>query len=252
MKLRILGSAGAEMPGFRPPAYLIDDVLLLDAGTIGAALGEDGQAAIRDILVTHSHLDHVGAIPALAANLVMKGPGEPVTVAGSRETIASIRDHLLNGVLWADFTRIPDARNPVLRYREIAPGVEERFGAYAVTAWPVHHSVPAVGYVVRDAKTALLYTGDTGPTDRIWEAADGVAAMIVEVSFPNAMDGIARTTCHMTARMLAGELAKVRKLPPKILVTHPKPQYYDRISSEIGEIAIPGLTLLRDGDVHML
>ena len=252
MRLRILGSAGAELPGFRPPAYMIDDALLLDAGTIGAALGEDEQAAIRDILVTHSHLDHIRAIPPLADNRVMRTPVEPVTVAGSRETLSSLRDHLLNGVLWPDFSRLPSAASPVLRYREITPGVEERFGPYTVTAWPVHHSVPAVGYVVRDARTALLYTGDTGPTDRIWEAADGVAAMIVEVSFPNAMDGIARTTRHLTPRMLAGELAKIGTLPPKILVTHPKPQYFGRIAAELGELAIPGLALLRDGDVHVL
>lgn len=252
MKLRILGSAGAELPGFRPPAYLIDDVLLLDAGTIGAVLGEDEQAAIRDILVTHAHLDHIRAIPALADNRVMRNPMEPVTVAGSKETLTSIRDHLLNDVLWPDFSRIPSGHAPALRYREVSPGAVERFGSYSVTAWPVHHAVPAVGYVVRDARTALLYTGDTGPTDRIWDAADGVAAMIVEVSFPNAMDEIARTTGHLTAQMLAGELAKVRKLPSKILVTHPKPQYFERISSEIGEIAAPGLVLLRDGDVHVL
>ncbi len=41
MKLRVLGSAGAEFPHFHPPAFLIDEALLLDAGTIGAVLSED-------------------------------------------------------------------------------------------------------------------------------------------------------------------------------------------------------------------
>jgi len=50
MKLRVLGSAGAEFPDFRPPAFLIDDSLLLDAGTISAVLTEEEQWQIRSNL----------------------------------------------------------------------------------------------------------------------------------------------------------------------------------------------------------
>jgi len=252
MKLRVLGCSGAEFPGFRPPAYLLDDVLLLDAGTIGAVLGEEEQRAIRDILVTHAHLDHIRGIPLLADNLVMQMPQGHVTVAGTRETIASIRDHLMNDVLWPDFSRIPSEHDPVIRYREIVPESEVRFDGYVVTAHAVHHTVPAVGYVVRRGGKSLLYTGDTGPTDRIWEAADGVTAMIVEVSFPNAMEELARVAGHLTPRLLAGELAKVRKLPSKIFVVHPKPQHREGVAAELSGISVPGLSLLRDGEIHLL
>jgi len=248
MILRVLGSAGAEFPGFKPPGFLIDDTLLLDAGTIGAALTEEEQWAIRHIFITHCHLDHVRGIPFFADNIVMKNQPHNVQVLASREILGTLKSHILNDLVWPDFSRIPNPEAPILSYREIESGAELQLDGYMVTACGVSHSVPAQGYIVRKGGQALLYTGDTGPTEAIWRHAVRLSAMVVEVSFPNEMEQMALLTGHLTAKLLSEELGKVGALPPLILVTHPKPQFYQAIREELAALGVPGLELLRDGN----
>lgn len=249
MKLRVLGSAGAEFPDFRPPAFLLDDQLLLDAGTIGSVLSEGEQWKIHTIFITHSHLDHIRGIPALADNIIIKNLSHTVSVQSTGEVIDALQNHLFNNVIWPDFTQIPTTENPVIQFTAISPYQEYVVNGYSVTAIPVNHTVPTVGYIVRAEGKTLAYTGDTGPTDEIWAFCSGVDALIVEVSFPDSMKDLAELTRHLTASMLVKELAKIAVLPKRILITHPKPQYYDTIRREIEALAIPGVELLRDGSV---
>lgn len=247
MNIRVLGCAGAEFPGFNPPAFLLDGVMLLDAGTTGAVLTAAEQERISHILLTHAHLDHVRGIPFLADNIVVANRRQSLQVLAIPEVIAVLRQHLLNGLLWPDFSVIPSPEEPVIVYRSIVPGETFDAAGYSVRAVPVHHSVPAVGYVISRAGKSFLYSGDTGPTDQLWQAASGLDALLVEVSFPNEMEDLAVTTGHLTSRLLARELAKVRDLPPRIYVTHPKPQHYEQISRELAACGVPCIELLRDG-----
>ena len=247
MNIHVLGSAGAEFPGFNPPGFLVDGSLLFDAGTLGSVLTEDEQWAITHIFVTHSHLDHVRGIPALADNIIIKKLSHTIKVLGTHDVLQALRDHLMNDIIWPDFSRIPSESSPVITYVEVEPGQEYRVGDYSITAFPVSHSVPAVGYIVRKDGSALLYTGDTGPTEDIWRHASRLSALIIEVSFPNAMEEMALLTGHMTPRLLERELAKVPQLPPLILITHPKPQYYEVIKAELNGMGIKQIELLQDG-----
>lgn len=252
MKLRVLGSAGAELPDFRPPAFLLDDHLLLDAGTIGSVLSEEEQWKINTIFVTHSHLDHIRSIPALADNIIIKNQRHSVTVFSTDEVIAAMRNHLFNNIIWPDFTRIPDETNPVISFSTIIPYHEYFINSYSITAIPVNHTVPTVGYVVKAGGKTLVYTGDTGPTEAVWTHCSGADVLIVEVSFPDSMQSLAQLTKHLTASMLVDELAKISVLPRRILITHPKPQYYDQINKEVKDLAIDGIELLRDGSEFLI
>lgn len=250
MKLRILGSAGAELPDFRPPAFLLDDQLLLDAGTIGSVLSEEDQLKIHTIFITHSHLDHIKSIPALADNIIIRNQPHTVLVQSSAEVISALQNHLFNDVIWPDFTKIPSAENPVIQFITINPYQEYTVNNYRVTAIPVNHTVPTVGYMVKSAGKTLVYTGDTGPTEEIWKYCSDADALIVEVSFPDSMKALAQLTKHLTASMLVEELAKIDIMPKRILITHPKPQYYDLIHKEVKALAIAGVELLHDGSVY--
>jgi len=251
MLLKVLGSAGAEFPGFHPPAFLIDGTMLLDAGTIGSQLTESEQWKIKNILITHSHLDHIRGIPFLADNIIIKNKRHSVTVFGTKETLLALRKNLLNDRIWPDFTKISAASDPVVKLKHIPFDRSFAVDHYTVRACRVTHTVPAVGYVIKGADgKMLLYTGDTGPTDKIWHLSDRLNAAIVEVSFPNRMEGLARKTGHLTAKLLMAELKKIRNLPEKIFVTHPKPQYIHQIRKEVGNIRGMSIEMLEDGKTY--
>ena len=252
MKLRVLGSAGAEFPDFRPPAFLINGNLLLDAGTIGAVLTEKEQCNLEHIFITHSHLDHIRSIPALADNIIITNHNHTVRVHSIQPVITAMRDHLFNNVIWPDFTRIPSEENPVLAFEAIDTNRAYSIAEYSIQAVKVDHTVPAVGYIVVQEGTTLAYTGDTGPTDEFWHHVSGIDALIVEVSFPNSMESLALLTKHLTSSLLKDELAKIKVLPRIIFITHPKPQYYDVIRNEISCIGISTIELLRDDTVFEL
>jgi ribonuclease BN (tRNA processing enzyme) len=249
MKLRVLGCAGAEFPDFRPPAFLVDDQLLLDAGSIGSVLTEEEQWGLQNIFITHSHLDHIRALPALADNIIIKNLRHTVTVFGIPDVISAMREHMFNNIIWPDFSVIPSPDRPVISFETIDAGVEYTVSDYRIRAIPVNHTVPAVGYRVCKGSTTLLYSGDTGPTEEIWRYANGIDALIVEVSFPNDMEPLALLTKHLTCSLLSIELEKIDRLPKRILVTHPKPQYYDIIRAEIGRLGLKEIELLHDGAI---
>ena len=252
MKIMVLGSSGAEFPGHNPPAFLLDEILLLDAGTIGSMLVAEQQERIRHICVTHSHLDHIRGIPALADNIVICGRNQSVNVISISEVLAVLKEHLMNGQVWPDFTVIPAPDAAAVTYQEIVPEQEVILDGFSITACRVNHSVPAVGYIVRKGDKSLLYTGDSGPTDRIWRLAGSLSAMIIEVSFPNEMENMALLTGHMTSRLLRKELSKMKTLPPRIFITHLKPQFGEIIAAELAALGLPQIELLQDGVTYEL
>lgn len=248
MKLRILGSAGAEFPNFRPPSFLIDGSLLLDAGTISSVLTEDEQWNIRNIFITHSHLDHIRSIPALADNIIIKNiTSHNVLVHSTKPVISAMQDHMFNNIIWPDFTKLPSPENPVLSFKVIEPLREYKIDDYRIKAVEVDHTVPAVGYLVSSNGRTIAYTGDTGPTEAFWQHVSGADALIVEVSFPDCMQEMALLTKHLTCSLLKTELKKIKKLPTRIFITHPKPQYYDVIKREVASLGNPAIELLHDG-----
>ena len=254
MIFKVLGSSGAELPGYNSPAFLVDDSILLDAGTIGSFLSEKEQWKIRDIVVTHAHLDHIKAIPFLADNIIIKNRRHSIKLFGIKETLSDLRKHLLNNKIWPDFTKISSSLEPVIKMNTIAAGKAFKVNGHTVCAYRVDHTVPAVGYIISDKKgRSLLYTGDTGPTEAIWKSQFNVNAVIVEVSFPNSMADLAIKTGHLTAKLLRKELTKMKFLPGQIFITHPKPQYIRQIAKEIEEVNVKGkikIRILKSGDVY--
>lgn len=252
MKLRVLGCAGSESPGRKSPAFLIDDVLLLDAGIVGAVLTQSAQEQITAILLSHAHHDHVRGLPSFADNLIVAGKKEAVAIIGSDATLTAVHEHLINGLIWPDFSQLPTPEAPILRWQPIEPYRDFRVGEYLVTAFPVNHSVPTLAYRVQRGNVSLVYTGDMGPTPELWSAIGAPTAMIVEISFPNELEELALLTGHLTAALLARELALLPVLPARIFVCHIKPFYEEVIRREIADLGIPALSVLHDDQEILL
>ncbi len=250
MHVSILGSAGSEAPGLNPPAFLIDDFLLLDAGTVTLTLDQIAQCRLTHVFLTHAHLDHLKGIPFLLDNLNAMNPSCQILVLSGKEVISDIRKHIFNNRIWPDFTAIPDAQNPLMRYQVISTRKPVVIGDYTILATRVNHSVPAYGYLVEHTSGAsLLYTGDTGPTKAIWKKMRGhnVQALIVEVSFPNELSSRALATGHLSPSLLEAEILKMPRTPGKIYISHLKPPFRQQIEAELGRIPGVCLELLEEG-----
>ncbi len=252
MRIKVLGCSGAEFPGHNPPGFLLDEEILFDAGSLTNVLDKNAQAKIKDIFITHAHLDHIRGISFLADNIIVAKRRQRVNIISIPSVIKTIKRNLLNDSLWPDFTMIPDYENAVLRYRELKSGKSMRINDYKITAYMVTHSVPAVGYLIEDAKNKrFFYTGDTGPTDSTWKKIGDkkIHCLIIEVSFPNSMRDMAILTGHLTPQLLKEELMKIKQMPEHIYITHPKPQHFKTIKKELERLKIKNLRLLKDGDI---
>jgi cAMP phosphodiesterase len=253
MEVRILGCYGGELPGYRFCSFGIDGRLLLDAGAVTSVLRLSEQRRICNILVTHSHLDHIKDIPFLAANLAGERFHQPINILSIPPVIEEIKSHLFNGALWPDFTSLPTVESPVLKFMPIEPTKDIPLQGFTIRAIPVNHTVPAVGFIIRKEHSTILYTGDTGPTERIWEEAseiEDLKAVLVESSFPNRLKGTAESSGHMTPRILKGELKKLARKDVPILLAHMKPQYLNLLRKEVGSINHPKVSFLEQGGCY--
>lgn len=253
MKFRVLGCSGGQLPGYNLSSFLIDDSLLIDAGSTTAALNLAAQQKIRDILVTHIHLDHVMALGTLADNLYGKCK-VPIKVWSVRRIIDGLAKSFFNNRVWPDFTRItgPTQRVPVLKLLSLHEGKPTLVGGHSITAIRVGHVVPTVAFLVESKDSALLHIGDTGPTNEVWSFARkqrNLDALVIETSFPNRLQDVADVSRHLTPQTLARELDKLALKSPRILITHLKPEYRREVIRELGKLKGHRLRILRDGDV---
>jgi len=252
MKIKVLGAAGAEFPGHNPPSLLLNDRILFDAGSLTHVLDLKDQLKIGDIFITHAHLDHITGIPFLAENVVFAKRKSPIRIFSIPAVLHAIKRHILNGSIWPDFTAIPNARHPILNLIELKTNHPIRIRGYSITPYEVNHSVPAVGYLVEDRrKRRLFYTGDTGPSQDLWERIGErqLHCLIIEVSFPSRMRKMAIETRHLTPRLLKRELSMIKRMPERILITHLKPKHAQAIKTELKKLRIKNLKLLRDEEI---
>jgi ribonuclease BN (tRNA processing enzyme) len=252
VKIRVLGVSGSEIPGRNLPAFLIDDTMLLDAGTIGQSLDSRAQSRITHILLSHAHLDHIKGLPFLLDNMIIKNFGGTLTVLSAGDVLADVKNNLLNDKIWPDFTRIPNTSKPVLKFRTINPSRQVTVNGYSILCEKMTHTVPAYGYIIgQKGKKTLAYTGDTGPTEVFWQKVSRhkVDCLIVETSFPDSLIELALKTGHLTPALLKIELGKMKNLPSRIYITHAKPLYLKDIQKEIKSLRIPGMDMLVDKQI---
>ena len=151
-------------------------------------------------------------------------------------TIAALRQHVFNNVIWPDFTRLPSLDHPVLSFVPIEVGQVVSLGARSVEVLSAAHTVPACGYAVSGAAGgAWVYTGDTGPNPALWKrlAAMQVEALVIETAFRDDEHALARISQHLCPERLREELAHLRE-PMDVFITHIKPGEVDAVMSEIG------------------
>lgn len=240
MQIRVLGCSGSIAAGSRTSSFLLDHDVLIDAGTGVGDLTLDELAGIDHILLTHSHLDHVLSIGLLADSVTRKrvaAQRPPVRVHALAATLEALRQHIFNGVIWPDFTRLPSAAQPVLAFEAIGVGQVIAIGARRIEVLPARHTVPAVGYAVqgRPGGGVWVYTGDTGPNPELWHRLSSlkVAALVIETAFRDDEHELAAISRHLHPAQLRRELEQL-PAPTEVYITHIKPGEVETVMAEIG------------------
>jgi ribonuclease BN (tRNA processing enzyme) len=254
MKLRILGCSGGIGGDLRTTSMLLDDDILIDAGTGVGDLSIGELTAIDHIFLTHSHMDHVAFVP-FVADTVGWLREEPITIHATRATLDILREHLFNWKLWPDFSQIPSASAPVMRYQEIEVGAPVALGNRRITALPAHHVVPAVGFHIDSGARSLVFTGDTTTNDALWpyvNRIENLRYLIIETALSDRERELALASKHLCPSLLAQELEKL-KVSAEIYITHLKPREAEIIMQEIA-VRVPhrGARQLQNGQVFEL
>ena len=251
MKIRVLGCDGGLHPGFTSPAYLVNDSVLFDAGQVVTELTIDQQDQVRDVFVTHFHLDHCKDIAFLSDNALGRDD-LPIRVYAPHNTIEFFRKYYFNNINWPDFTTITSGGSPVVKLVGFEVGEELTVQGISVRSFPLEHVIESVVYIIGQDGSKFIYTGDTGPSKMLWRIVNehiDIKAIIVETSFPNELQNIADVSGHYTPQTLARDLRGLSRDDIIIYIHHLKPNHYDQVQREIEAIGRPNIIILRRGQV---
>jgi len=235
MKVRVLGCSGAIAKDCRTTSFLLDSDVLVDCGTGVGDLTLDEMKGIDHVMLTHSHLDHIASLP-LMIDAIASSLTKPVQVHALPGTIAAIKAHIFNNVIWPDFSRIPTPEKPFITFHELHVGETLQITGKMIEVLPAVHTVPAVGYAVTAGKGCWVFTGDTERNPAFWRRLNqmNVAALVIETAFSNREKDLAKRALHLAPSSLAEELdliEKDKRFP--IFITHTKPAETDMIMAEI-------------------
>jgi cAMP phosphodiesterase len=251
MKLKVLGCFGGNIPGHGMTSLLLNDTVALDAGWVSGALSLKDQEKVKDIFISHSHLDHTCTLPFLIDNN-FSAPGFSLRIYAIPEVVAAMKNHLFNNHTWPDFTSLPNDLTPVLKLVEVQPEEEVRVNGLTIRPIPVSHIVPTTGFIVEDRAGTIAFSSDTGPTERFWEVVNGarnLKAVITETSFPDELQDLARISGHLTPSILDRELEKLEKDVPVYLYGG-KPKHLKTIKKQIKALKRKRLTMLEQGKTY--
>lgn len=236
MELRILGAHQWESNSHRCACALIDGTIAIDAGSICSALSLDEQAAVRAVLLTHYHLDHVKDFGSLAFHTF---DHRTLTVFSSALVRRTVTKAIVDTDIWLDLERFPSPEAPAVRYIEVGAFESVAFDGYTIRGVPVAHAVPCTGFEVTDAAgKRLFYTSDTGPdwVARWNEDSPRLDVLVTEVTFSNRMADLAKRAAHQTPAMLQLALEQFREqcgYLPRVVVTHLQPPHEEAIREEV-------------------
>jgi ribonuclease BN (tRNA processing enzyme) len=241
VRIRVLGCSGGACADLRTTALQVNDDILVDCGTGVGDLTLAEMARIRHVFLTHSHLDHVLFLPLLSDAVLVLRDG-PLTVHALPETLAALKSHLFNGVLWPDYTALPTPQSPYIRLQALALHETCELAHGLITALPALHTVPAVGYLIDSGRASFAFSGDTTDCAAFWDKlneVDNLQYVMVETTMRDADSGIAERSCHTTPALLARGVARLQKAV-QLLVTHIEPDKVEAVRAEIRD-ALAGI-----------
>ena len=257
MKLQLLPSTfdenGTASPRQHLSCFVVDDCVAIDAGSLAMATSAVQRKQIRDVVLTHAHLDHIAGLPLFIDDL-FADLNAPVCVYATLEVVETLERDIFNWAIYPRFSELENASGAaVMKYEPFAVGEEFFVKHLRFRAAAVNHKVSTVGFIVSDNRTKFAVSGDTAEMNEFWQilnAEENLAALLVECAFPNELEDLARVSRHLTPRTLKKELEKFNRKECAVYVVNIKPMYRDEVLQQLGELEIENLQILEVGRVY--
>jgi len=254
MKLQMLPSTidenGRASARQHMMSIIVDDRVAIDAGSLAFSCSDLQREQVRDIAVTHTHLDHIAGLPLFIDDLFATLT-EPVRVHAIRPVIEILERDIFNWCVYPRFSELRNDHGPVMEYREFESDGSFKAAHLDIQSVSVNHIVSSSGYIVSDGKVSVGITGDTAETDEIWTAfntAENLTAVLVECAFPDELSELAEASNHLTPRKLKHELDKLDDADCQVYVINLKPMYRDKVIAELADI--PRVKVLEVGKIY--
>jgi ribonuclease BN (tRNA processing enzyme) len=256
MKFQLLPSSfednGQASPRQHLACFVIDDLVAIDAGSLAMATTSAQKKQIRDVILTHAHLDHIAGLPLYIDDLFAT-IRRPIQVYATEEIIETLERNIFNWSVYPRFSELENDNGKVMQYREFEAGEEFRVKHLRVRAVKVNHKVPCFGLIITDGKTKFAFTGDTARMDEFWHIVNrekNLSAILVECAFPNELEELAHVSYHLTPKTLKRELEKIKNPNCLIYVVNIKPMYREQIVKQLGELGLENLQILEVGQIY--
>lgn len=251
MKIRLLPSSfakdGAASSRQHLTCLLVNDSVAIDAGSLAMAVSDEERAAVKDVVLTHAHLDHIAGLP-LFIDDQFSDLTEAIRIHATPDVIEVLERDIFNWSVYPKFSELTNSYGKVMEYRPFEQGQSFQIGNLRFDALEVNHKVPSSGFIVSDGGISVAITGDTANMDGFWDeiAKREVSALLIECAFPNELAELAEMSHHLTPRTLASELENVRH-ECEIFVLNIKPSYRDVVIRELMDLGVAALKPMEVG-----
>ncbi len=246
--IRILGASGSRSIDLDQSCIQVTPEVIIDAGNILYSLGDEAQL-INHIFITHSHLDHIADLPFFIDSF-FESRTQTLNVYGTKGTIADIKKYIFNWEIWPDFSQIKleSCDQFAITFHEICISQTIKLKDCSLKVIKNNHTTSSCGYVITKKNESALLTSDTYCCDTIWKEVNenqSIKVVMVDVSFPSKFEQLAYDSKHLTPKLLAQELRKLKRNDVKIMVNHLKPYYMNEIRKELEQYGV----LLNEGTI---
>jgi cAMP phosphodiesterase len=256
VKLQLLPSTfednGCASPRQHLTSFIVDDRVSIDAGSLGFAASELQRQQIRDVVLTHAHLDHIAGLPLFIDDLFSELE-RPVRIHASESVIEVLERDVFNWSVYPRFSELSNAFGAVMEYRALKPGVTSKVADLEITPIEVNHRVPSTGFVISDGAAKIALTGDTAELGGFWDEVNSIPdlnGLLVECAFPDELEELSHSSFHMTPKRLRLELEKFRDPSCPIFVINLKPRFRERTITQLESLGIDRLEILKVGAVY--
>lgn len=232
-----LGCYGSDLENKKCISMQITQSTVIDAGALLSSLDTPQLVDIRNVIITHCHFDHIKNLPIFSDFMLSLG-NRFFNLYTTENIMKQLREHILNDLIWPDFTKLPTRKKPTINFIPI--NFDKPFTVDQTEFVPIemNHLVESIGFVIRKGKNSLAYSGDTASCEKFVDLINSdpsIKTICWEASFPNRLEKIAVASKHLTPCFLETELNKVKR-KCEIHTFHLKPNLEEEIISDLKQI----------------